>query len=143
MKLEAIKVGDYVRIKYMYRQTKIAKITKILEKDPCYHDMQMYQIDVVHQHSNGHFPAYKIYEEDIIDYDKDLIKLIKAGDYVNGYKVKRVFLDPFTKETRICLEIIEMNWQGDMSEKYIESQDIKTIATKEDFEKINYKVRSD
>lgn len=48
---EPIKVGDYVRIKYMYRQTKIARIKKILEKDPCYHDMQMYQIDVVHQQS--------------------------------------------------------------------------------------------
>lgn len=138
-----IKKGDYVRIKYMNWLEKIGRITQILEKDPYYKDMQMYGVDVCVQHTNGHYPAHKIYEEDIIDYDKDLIKLIKAGDYVNGYKVKRVFLDPFTKETRICLEIIEMNWQGDMSEKYIESQDIKSIATKEDFEKINYKVRSD
>ena len=125
-----IKVGDYVRIKHMYRETKIGKIEKILEKDPCYHNSQMYQIDVVHQHSNGHFPAYKIYEEDIINYNSDIKQLICEGDYVNGYVCRKI-------KNKMCnFDLNEMQWIP------LENIDIfYSIATKESFEKINYKIK--
>lgn len=133
---EPIKVGDYVRIKHMYSQTKIAKITKILEKDPCYHDMQMYQIDVVHQHSNGHFPAYKIYEEDIIDYSSEIIELVQVGDYVNGYRVIDVVEDLKTKEIHLEMPMDYTNKElGDCT---IYNKDIKSILTKENFDAMNY-----
>ena len=74
---EPIKVGDYVRIKYMYRQTKIARIKKILEKDPCYHNMQMYLVDVGVKHSNSDFESSRIYEEDIINYSSKIIELVE------------------------------------------------------------------
>lgn len=124
---EPIKVGDYVRIKYMYRQTKIAKITKILEKDPCYHDMQMYQIDVVHQKSNGHYPAHEIYEEDIIDYSSDIIKLVEIGDYVNGCRV-------LGNVANMYLEVSTSDFSNDR----ILPHNIKSILTKENFDAMNY-----
>ncbi len=126
---EPIKVGDYVRIKHMYRQTKIAKITKILEKDSCYHDMQMYEIDVVHQKSNGHFPAHEIYEEDIIDYNSDIKELVHEGDYVNGYICKRI-------DNKMCnFDLNVMEWVR------LEDIDIwYDIVTKEDFETIKYTI---
>lgn len=126
---EPIKVGDYVRIKHMYRQTKIAKIKKILEKDACYHDMQMYQIDVVHQHSNGHFPAHKIYAEDIIDYSSDIKELVHEGDYVNGYICRII-------DNKMCnFDLNIMEW--------IPLEDIDIwygIVTKEDFETMEYRI---
>lgn len=132
---EPIKVGDYVRIKYMYRQTKIAKITKILEKDPCYHDMQMYQIDVVHQHSNGHFPAYKIYEEDIINYSSEIIELVEIGDYVNGCKVIDKYYSYGGKE--LLLDAIGIEGHS----LALTNIDIQSILTKENFDFMNYVIK--
>ena len=124
---KSIKVGDYVRIKYMYRQTKIAKITKILEKDPCYHDMQMYEIDVVHQKSNAHFRSYVIYEEDILDYSSDIKELVCEGDYVNGYICRII-------DNKMCnFDLNVMEWVR------LEDIDIwYDIVTKEDFEAMKY-----
>lgn len=137
---EPIKVGDYVRIKHMYRQTKIAKITKILEKDPCYHDMQMYQIDVVHQHSNGHFPAYKIYEEDILDYSSDIKKLIYEGDLIKiPDGIFEVIFDKSYEKLGIlvpnetCLSIKHSALEFIFSEY----KDVG-ILTKENFDVMNY-----
>lgn len=136
---EPIKVGDYVRIKYMYRQTKIARITKILEKDPCYHNMQMYEIDVVHQKSNGHFPAREIYEEDILDYSSEIIKLVEIGDYVNGYRVIDVVEDLKTKEIHLEMPMDYTNKElGDCT---IYNKDIKSILTKENFDVMNYVIK--
>ena len=84
---EPIKVGDYVRIKYMWKRTKIGRIEQILDKDPCYYDMQMYLVDVGVKHSNSDFESSRIYEEDIIDYSSEIIELVEIGDYVNGCKV--------------------------------------------------------
>ena len=129
---EPIKVGDYVRIKYMYRQTKIAKITKILENDPCYHDMQMYEIDVVHQKTNGHYPAHEIYEEDIIDYSSKIIELVEIGDYVNGCTVIDKYLS-YGGENML----LDIN-DNDTNSHCLENNDIKSILTKEDFDAMNY-----
>ena len=74
---EPIKVGDYVRIKYMWKRTKIGRIKQILDKDLCYHDMQMYLVDVGVKHSNADFESSRIYEEDIIDYSSKIIELVE------------------------------------------------------------------
>ena len=124
----------------MYKNQKIAKIEKILDKDPCYKNMQMYQIDTIHQHSNAHFPSFEIYKEDILKYSKDIIDLIEKDDLVNNRKVKRVFIDPFTKQKRIEVEGTEENWQGDRSCIYYENKDIKSVITREMLESIKYEV---
>ena len=124
----------------MYNNQKIAKIEKILDKDPCYKNMQMYRIDTIHQHSNGHFPSFEIYEEDIIKHSPNLIDLIEEGDFVNNRQVLRVFIDPFTKKKRLLIEGTEINWQGDMSAVYCEAENIKSVITKEQIESIKYEV---
>lgn len=138
-----IKVGDYVRIKYMYRQTKIAKITKILEKDPCYHDMQMYEIDVVHQKSNGHFPAREIYEEDILDYSSDIKELVYEGDLIRiPDGIFEVIFDKSYEKLGIlvpnktCLSIKHSALEFIFSEY----KDVG-ILTKENFDFMNYVIK--
>ena len=73
-----IKVGDYVRVSYMYNNEKIARVEKILDKDPCYKNMQRYRIDKCIQHSSGHYPSYNIYQEDIIKSSPNLVDLLKV-----------------------------------------------------------------
>jgi len=129
---EPIKIGDYVRIKYMGKRTKIGRIEQILEKDPCYKDMQLYQIDVVHQHSNGHFPSYEIYEEDIIDYSSEIIELVEIGDYVNGCKVTDKYYSYGGKE--LLLDAIGIEGHS----LALTNIDIQSILTKENFDVMNY-----
>lgn len=73
-----IEKGEYVRIKHMYNEQKIARIEKVLDKDACYSNMQMYQIDTLHQHSNGHYPSFEIYEEDILKHSRNIIDLVEV-----------------------------------------------------------------
>lgn len=62
---------------------------------------------------------------------------------MNGYKVLKVFIDDFTKKTRIVLQTIEMNWQGDISEMYLDDKDIKSVVTHEQFKQIKYIVEGE
>ena len=122
-----IEIGEYVRIKHMYNETKIAKIKAILSKDPCYKDMQMYEIDVVHQHSNGHFKSHKIYEEDIIKHSKNIIELIEVDDIgimnCYGLKVKKFI----TKD-----DILELKCRN---------YELLSIITKEPIKQIEYRIK--
>lgn len=81
--------------------------------------------------------------EPIVGHSKSIINLIEYGDYVNGYKVIKIFIDAFTKKTRIVLQTVEMNWQGDISEMYLDDKDIKSVVTHEQFNKIKYIVGDD
>ncbi len=124
-----IKVGDYVRIKYMGKRTKIGRIEQILEKDPCYHDMQMYLVDVGVKHSNADFESSRIYEEDILDYSSDIKELVHEGDYVNGYICRII-------DNKMCnFDLNVMEWTP------LENIDIwYGIVTKEDFETMEYQI---
>ena len=124
-----IKVGDYVRIKYMGKRTKIGRIEQILEKDPCYHDMQMYLVDVGVKHSNADFESSRIYEEDILDYSSDIKELVHEGDYVNGYICRII-------DNKMCnFDLNVMEWIS------LEDIDILYgIVTKEDFETMEYQI---
>lgn len=122
-----IKVGDYVRIKYMGKRTKIGRIEQILEKDPCYYDMQIYAVDVSVKHGNSHFSSHWIYEEDIIDYSSEIIKLVEIGDYVNGCRV-------LGNIANMYLEVSTSDFNNDR----ILPHNIKSILTKENFKAMNY-----
>lgn len=136
-----IKVGEYVRIKHMYNNQKIAKIEQILDKDPCYKNMQMYLIDVTHQYNNGHFPSKKIYKEDIIKHSKNIIDLIEVGDFVNGDEITYINKDPFIKEQiNLWIDRYEIDSFGDSSRiKYL-NEDIKTVVTKEQMKSMEYRL---
>ena len=132
-----IEVGEYVRIKHMYNNQKIAKIKGILNKDPYYKNMQMYLIDVIHQHDNGHFKSYKIYEEDIIKHSKNIIDLIEVGDYVNGQLIEKIYKK---ENDRIYYEFLEHEDGSFEIMEMCELKNIKSIVTKEQFENMEYRL---
>lgn len=132
---EPIKVGDYVRIKYMGKRIKIGRIEQILDKDPCYYDMQMYLVDVGVKHSNSDFESSRIYEEDIIDYSSEIIELVEIGDYVNGCKVVDKYYS-YGGENML-LDIAD----NDTNSHCLENNDIRSILTKEDFDIMKYVIK--
>lgn len=111
---DKIEVGEYVR-------TKNGKIDKVIN-------------------SNFYMSIYVECEkglcliESIVKHSKQLIYLIKCGDFVNGHKVKAIYLNGATKY--IKLDNAYENGQG--TRTYEET--IKTILTKEQYEANCYKV---
>ena len=124
----------------MYGKTKIAKITKVLYRDPCYKNMQMYHIDEAVRHDNTCYLSTKIYQEDIVIHSPNIIDLVQEGDYVNGRKVVDIYKDIFTKELKVRVEGLDMNWQGDKSDICYSNKDITSILTRERFNKEKYEV---
>lgn len=101
-----IKVGEFIR-------TKLGDIKKITE---------------------GFEFIIKRYNESdnkIVKHSPNLIDLIQCGDYVNGYIVKRTYLDGETHYIKLGEQITGNRTYND---------DIKSIVTKEMMESISYKV---
>lgn len=101
-----IKVGEFIR-------TKLGDIKKITE---------------------GFEFIIKRYNESdnkIVKHSSNLIDLIQCGDYVNGYIVRRTYLDG-------AIHYIKLGEQITGNRTY--NDDIKTIVTKEMMESISYKV---
>lgn len=72
--------------------------------------------------------------EDIVKHSKNIIDLIEEGDYVNGHRVKAVYLDGVTKYIKLD------NSYEDRKGVRTYSEDIKSIVTKQQFSNIEYKV---
>lgn len=70
-------------------------------------------------------------EKDIVKHSSNLIDLIECGDYVNGYIVRRTYLDGETHYIKLGEQITGNRTYND---------DIKTVVTKEMMESISYKV---
>ena len=63
-----------------------------------------------------------------------IIKLLKPGDYINGYRIVNI-------EGRIKNTIeFEAGWYGS---SFIEFEEIKTIVLKEQFERMEYKLEDE
>ena len=69
--------------------------------------------------------------DNIVKHSPNLIDLIECGDYVNGYIVRRTYLDG-------AIHYIKLGEQITGNRTY--NDDIKTIVTKEMMESISYKV---
>lgn len=139
--MKRINEGDYVRVSYMNWNERIARVEKILDKDPCYYNMQMYRIDKCVQHSNGHYPSHIIYDVDIVAHSPKISGVIKKGDIVNGDIVIKVTKDPFIKgQIDIFVNANEINSFGDRSVKRLLDEDIQTALTKEQYEEERYEV---
>ena len=109
-----IEVGEFVRTK----DGEIAKIvnTNIFDKT-IYKDEQ----------------GSKYYLEDIVKHSKNIIDLIEANDYVNGYKVRgktneKVVVDYYCYSE----ELAGGNWLT------FYKDNIETIVTKEQYKSIEY-----
>lgn len=114
-----IQVGDYVRTKDGYIAKVIEMSNRIVWFDACIY-------------KNGGIPNYGINKETqfhiITKHSKNIIDLIKVGDYVNGELI-----------TEIAKEINNKTIIGNET-CYMEEKDIKTIVTHEQFNSIMYKV---
>ena len=110
-----IKVNEYARTFAGY----IFKVLKISEEDK-----------LIYYY--GDQPEWiGEWKENIIKHSPNLIDLIECGDYVNGYIVRRTYLDG-------AIHYIKLGEQITGNRTY--NDDIKTIVTKEMIESISYKV---
>lgn len=113
-----MKVGDYVRTKYGITQFKEYETTNG-EKLLCM---------PVKDGSQGIFANI----EDVVKSSPNIIDLIEVGDYVNGLKVIQMY-SPEGKYT-LWIKLSDNTFIIDNSE------DIKSIATREQFKNIEYEV---
>lgn len=110
-----MKIGDYVRTKDGII-LKIKDIEDIYTTDNIYIGMAIYD-------NEGHF----VNEVEIIKSSPNIINLIEAGDYVNGLRVNEI------SEHTIYLDDMR-----DFSKKDINY--VETIVTKEQFERMEYRI---
>lgn len=133
--MSEIKVGEYVRTK--------RGIIGILEEQ--------------YTHANGliEYPEpqewviktlkgiYVVNESDmndnIINHSKDIIELLEAGDYVNGYELSE--FDDEEGNLYLGIPIYDDALMNSFTEiRPLNTIEIKSIVTKEQFEKVMYKV---
>ena len=117
-----VKLNEFVKLK----DGNIAKIIKIDEKDPVYHNQQTYIIDECVKMSG--LCSNLIYSEDIINHNFNIIELIKLGDIVNGIPIYAIQESNGVK----CIKTI--------LDETLYNDDIKTILTKEQIERRTYYV---
>lgn len=111
-----LEVGIYVRTNY-------GLIGKIFEKYKGVANRIVYKVN------NSSCDDYtNVFDFEIINASHNIIDLIEVGDYVNGVEIEQI--------------IDEKLWfdASDMRECCIESNQIKSIVTKEQFENMSYKV---
>lgn len=119
-----MKVGDYVRTKNGY-------IYKIEDGEEFYEDSVDVGIGVIPDVDGiwvdkEHFQY--VDKREIKKSSPNIIDLIKVGDYVNGYLVSFIGSDS-----------IEVFWYKE-EKQWLNSEDIKSIVTKEHFESMEYKI---
>lgn len=112
-----LEVGDYIRT-----IDGIKRIVKINDGDRKTIFGQ-YRLDKPYKGS------YSIAEKNILEHNKDIKKLIKEGDYVNGCKIQQLFEDE------------EGEWI-EAKDQFYKMSDLVVwrIVTKEQFASVEYKV---
>lgn len=120
--MSKIKVGEYVRTKEGY----LGKLIAINKQDYNY-----LVVDTKIEIRHDNYPHTYLYlkNENIKNHSKDIIKLIEVGDYVNGMQIDSIDL----KERKLFVAF-------GYDEIIIPENEIVTIVTKEQFEKVMYKV---
>lgn len=125
--MSEIKVGEYVRIA---RNQGINKIIEINE------DGFFILDDVIADEWGDETDRIspQNMDNEILNHSFEPIDLIEEGDYVNGHRVKAVYLDGVTKYIKLD------NSYEDRKGVRTYSEDIKSILTKQQFSNIEYKV---
>ena len=113
-----MEVGDYVRTELNAIDIQlISKIKKICDED-------------LVLTTNGYWD-----KEMIIKSSPNIIDLIEVGDYVNGHKVRAVYLDGNTPYIKLGPK--------DKEGTRIYEKDIKSVLTHEQFESMQYNLESE
>ena len=132
-----LKEGMYVRTKYndFCNMVAIRKMDEIDDDGSFWIDD--YIIDTYGDEQN------KLHEEDVEFASEDIVNVIKPGDYVNGERVIALrkdiperYIHMNSKDNFIFVEYdLANNWYYG-----IDTDKIKTVVTKEQFESITYEV---
>ena len=113
-----MKVNDYVR-------TDDGLIGKIVSEPYEYKDSIVHDIDFG---DNNIYNEYEMYQN-IIKVSPSIIDILEVGDYVNGGQVREIEKD------YIRISDGSYIWQ------FLKKEEIKSIATKEQFKNIEYEVK--
>lgn len=124
--MESIEVGEYIRTKDGY----IAKVIK-KDKEGWYHCDS-----TVEECYEDDFKFFKKGELDIVKHSPNTEELIEENDYVNGCVVLE---KPYEHFGKILIGLDTQQACG-WGEGQMPIEHIKTIVTKEQFERIMYKV---
>ena len=127
MKLEDLKVGQYVRFKDKKGNTYIRKIKEVCTKNP----EKMWGAIIIDKNANN-VPYVSL--KNIVKTSFDVIDILEVGDYVNGYKVS--FKDNDYKPFVQCDYPVQ---EGTTNHYRFYEEAIYSIVTKEQFESMSYK----
>ena len=123
MKLEDLKVGQYVRFKDKRGNTYIRNIKEVCNEQPHKSGGAI----IIDKNANN-VPYVSL--KNIIKASFDIIDILEVGDYVNGYKVidiveNDIYISDYYAESYIGI---------------VKAKDIKSIVTHEQMEQMAYKV---
>lgn len=123
MKLEDLKVGQYVRFKDKRGNTYIRNIKEVCNEQP----HKSWGAIIIDKNANN-VPYVSL--KNIIKASFDIIDILEVGDYVNGYKVidiveNDIYISDYYAESYIGI---------------VKAKDIKSIVTHEQMEQMAYKV---
>ncbi len=134
MYMGKIEVGEYVR-------TNKGRIGKVVEIRLGFNkDLQLYQD--IYKLDNGLWTILDY----IVKHSKQLIDLIEAGDYINGYKVINIIKNKINNNKLIAVGNMDYEFETvkELTEtngiKLLGNKDIQTILTKESYMANCYKV---
>lgn len=128
-----LEVGMYVRTKY--------GIAKYIDDEVKSLNMIVIDRYIANEHIDGYENI--IQPDEILKASHNIIDLIEVGDYVNGYKISAIYDDDslvneYNLKHKKCLG--KNIYDEDYQEYLIYEEEIETIATKEQFEAMVYKV---
>lgn len=132
--MNKLNVGDYVRTKYGI----IAKITDIIEDLSIDCDKDVYYEDSLKDNMPMMEIPYNLKDEYIIKSSPQIIDLIEVGDFIT-YKqgnfywgIPEIVSGRYNRENQLTQLIVD--------EKPLNTVEILTVVTHEQFENISYKV---
>lgn len=128
MKLEDLKVGQYIRTKFGIKQ--------IYEIDE-HKTKWKYLYKLKKQDGDECIDLGVLSSEDIIKASLNIIDLIEVGDYVNGYKVSAIYNPNGDEIVNITL-IMEYGYET--INTYFDDYSINSIVTHEQMEQMSYKL---
>ena len=132
-----IQVGEYIRHKTGY-------IDKVVATHYVSDDMKNYPENPYIKHYRDKYTlakkGYLITSQNIKNHDFNIIKLIEAGDYVNGYLVEAI--DYYEDENGNLFDVLGVVFTDDdyAYSKELKNINIHSIVTKEQFKSMEYEV---
>ena len=126
MKLEDLKVGQYVRFKDKRGNTYIRNIKEVCNEQP----HKSWGAIIIDKNANN-VPYVSL--KNIIKASYNIIDILEVGDYVNGCYIQEI--KSLKDNVMVCMLDSDYEFVSTITKNEIE-----TIVTKEQFEQMAYKV---